>query len=277
MAIAAGVESMSRVPMGSARQGADPFGPSVRARFPGLVPQGVSAELVRGEVGAEPRGSSTRTAPARTPGPPRRGEPGGSRGDRPGRRPDGAKVTEDETIRPGTTPEGLAGLRPRSAPRSTPRASPTWTGRSPRATPPRSPTGRGPCWSMSEQRAAALGLRPAGPHRRLGGVRRRPDADAHRADPGDPQGARARAAWPSGRSTRWRSTRPSRRSRWPGWPSSVSTRTWSIPAAALSRSATRSAASGVRLLTTLLAPPGSHRRALRPADNVRGRGHGERH
>jgi acetyl-CoA acyltransferase len=46
VAVAGGVESMSRVPMGSARMGADPFGPSVRARFPDLVPQGVSAELV---------------------------------------------------------------------------------------------------------------------------------------------------------------------------------------------------------------------------------------
>jgi acetyl-CoA C-acetyltransferase/acetyl-CoA acyltransferase len=46
VAVAAGIESMSRVPMGSARMGADPFGPRVRARFPDLVPQGVSAELV---------------------------------------------------------------------------------------------------------------------------------------------------------------------------------------------------------------------------------------
>jgi acetyl-CoA acetyltransferase family protein len=45
--IAGGVESMSRVPMGSARQGADPYGAGVAARFaPGLVPQGVAAELV---------------------------------------------------------------------------------------------------------------------------------------------------------------------------------------------------------------------------------------
>jgi acetyl-CoA acyltransferase len=45
--IAGGVEVMSRVPMGSARMGADPYGPSVTERFaPGLVPQGVSAELV---------------------------------------------------------------------------------------------------------------------------------------------------------------------------------------------------------------------------------------
>ncbi len=45
--VAAGVESMSRVPMFTARMGQDPFGPSVAARYePGLVPQGVSAELV---------------------------------------------------------------------------------------------------------------------------------------------------------------------------------------------------------------------------------------
>jgi len=45
--IAGGVESMSRVPMGSARMGADPFGAMVAARYaPGLVSQGVAAELV---------------------------------------------------------------------------------------------------------------------------------------------------------------------------------------------------------------------------------------
>lgn len=45
--VAGGVESMSRVPMGSARAGADPFGPTVTKRYyPGLVSQGVAAELV---------------------------------------------------------------------------------------------------------------------------------------------------------------------------------------------------------------------------------------
>jgi acetyl-CoA C-acetyltransferase/acetyl-CoA acyltransferase len=45
--IAGGIESMSRVPMGSARLDRDPFGPSVNARYePGLVSQGVAAELV---------------------------------------------------------------------------------------------------------------------------------------------------------------------------------------------------------------------------------------
>ena len=45
--IAGGVESMSRVPMGSARAGADPYGEGVADRYaPGLTSQGVSAELV---------------------------------------------------------------------------------------------------------------------------------------------------------------------------------------------------------------------------------------
>jgi acetyl-CoA acyltransferase len=45
--IACGVESMSRVPMGTASSGADSFGPSVAARYPrGLVKQGVAAERV---------------------------------------------------------------------------------------------------------------------------------------------------------------------------------------------------------------------------------------
>jgi acetyl-CoA acetyltransferase family protein len=44
--VACGVESMSRVPMGSARMGVDPFEPAAYRYAPGFVPQGVSAELV---------------------------------------------------------------------------------------------------------------------------------------------------------------------------------------------------------------------------------------
>ncbi|BCJ32221.1 thiolase family protein [Actinocatenispora sera] len=48
VAIAAGVESMGRVPMGSAvLPGSNPFGPALAQRYPeGLVPQGISAELI---------------------------------------------------------------------------------------------------------------------------------------------------------------------------------------------------------------------------------------
>ena len=51
--VAAGVESMSRAPMGSAvLPGTNPFGGSVGGRYPdGLVPQGISAELIAAKWG----------------------------------------------------------------------------------------------------------------------------------------------------------------------------------------------------------------------------------
>src|SRR5918996_1618377 len=50
--VAAGVESMSRVPMGSSvLPGSDPFG-AMAQRYPeGLVPQGISAELIAAKWG----------------------------------------------------------------------------------------------------------------------------------------------------------------------------------------------------------------------------------
>lgn len=51
--IAAGVESMGRVPMGSqVLPGSNPFGEAMNARYPeGLVPQGISAELIAAKWG----------------------------------------------------------------------------------------------------------------------------------------------------------------------------------------------------------------------------------
>ena len=46
VAIAGGLESMSRIPMGSNRLDMDPQGPTVRERYPNLSSQGVAAELV---------------------------------------------------------------------------------------------------------------------------------------------------------------------------------------------------------------------------------------
>jgi acetyl-CoA C-acetyltransferase len=47
VAIACGVESMSRVPMGSSMAGQNPFGTKIFERYPdGLVPQGISADLI---------------------------------------------------------------------------------------------------------------------------------------------------------------------------------------------------------------------------------------
>src|SRR5690348_12413184 len=45
--IAAGVENMTRVPMGaSVIPGSFPFGPLMTQRYPGLVPQGISAGMI---------------------------------------------------------------------------------------------------------------------------------------------------------------------------------------------------------------------------------------
>lgn len=114
--VVGGVESMSRVPMGTAILGHDPYGPSVAARYPeGLINQGVSAELIADKWGfsraeldefsARSHQLATRTAAA-----------GGfdneivpvrvHTGDR------SSVVTADETVRPSTTVEGLAGLTP---------------------------------------------------------------------------------------------------------------------------------------------------------------------
>ncbi|MCV7102791.1 thiolase family protein [Mycobacterium palustre] len=106
--VAAGVESMSRIPMFTARIGQDPYGPAVTRRYaPGLVPQGVSAELVaarwkldresidefsaRSHRNAAAADFSPEIVPITT--------------------PDGDVVSTDETIRPSTTVEGLAALK----------------------------------------------------------------------------------------------------------------------------------------------------------------------
>ncbi|TKG72277.1 thiolase family protein [Prauserella endophytica] len=160
IAIAAGVESMSRVPMGSARMDADPFGPSVRARFPDLVPQGVSAELVarkwkltRAELDEYSARSHARAAAVRA--------NGGFDGEIvPITTPDGTTVTSDESIREGTTPERLAELAPAFAREPYLSRFPEleWlitAGNSSQIT-----DGASALLVMSEEQAKALGLRP---------------------------------------------------------------------------------------------------------------------
>ncbi|MET9176349.1 thiolase family protein [Streptomyces misionensis] len=109
MVVACGVESMSRVPMWSnVPAGKDPFGPGVAARYPqGLVPQGISAELIaakwslsRERMDEFAVSSHHRAAAAWQAGlfdaetAPLEG------------------LARDESVRPGSTPEILAGLRP---------------------------------------------------------------------------------------------------------------------------------------------------------------------
>jgi acetyl-CoA acetyltransferase family protein len=109
--IAGGIESMSRVPMGSARMGKEPYGEAFNRRFPkGLVGQGVSAELVAARWGIgrlemdefsarshllaantrEARGFDNEIVPITT---------------------TVGVVTSDETIRPSTTAIGLSQLK----------------------------------------------------------------------------------------------------------------------------------------------------------------------
>ncbi|MDF3336282.1 thiolase family protein [Mycolicibacterium septicum] len=107
--IAAGVESMSRVPMGSSvLPGSDPFGLAFAERYSeGLVPQGISAELIaakwgfsRAQLDEFSAGSHEKAARATK---------------------DGsfeaelapiAGLSTDEIIRPGTTVDTLSGLKP---------------------------------------------------------------------------------------------------------------------------------------------------------------------
>jgi acetyl-CoA acyltransferase len=109
--VACGVESMSRVPMGVARMGVDPFAPAAQRYPPGLVPQGISAELVaarwklsrdvqdcyavrsheRAAAAASAGGFDDELVPIDT--------------------GDDVVVDSDETIRPDTSQERLAGLK----------------------------------------------------------------------------------------------------------------------------------------------------------------------
>jgi acetyl-CoA acyltransferase len=107
--VAAGVESMSRVPMGSAvLPGTDPFGEDFKRRYSeGLVPQGISAELIAARWGFSRQqldefsaGSHEKAAQATKEG----------RFDK--ALAPIAGLQTDEIIRPGTTVETLAGLKP---------------------------------------------------------------------------------------------------------------------------------------------------------------------
>lgn len=109
--IAGGVESMSRVPLGSSGAGGSPMSPRLRARYPdGLVNQGVSAELIaqrwgleRAQLDAYAAESHRRAATAADSGFFTRTLIAVEEA------PD---ALTDETVRPGTTAEALAGLPP---------------------------------------------------------------------------------------------------------------------------------------------------------------------
>jgi acetyl-CoA acyltransferase len=110
--VAGGVESMSRVPMFANTVGGEgPFGPRMKARYPDLVPQGISAELIAERWGLsrarldEIAATSHERAAAAT-------EKGLFAEEIvPVQTADGL-VTADQGIRAGTSVEVLGGLKP---------------------------------------------------------------------------------------------------------------------------------------------------------------------
>lgn len=157
--IAAGVESMSRVPLGSSwNDTSTPAG--IAARYPdGLVAQGVSAELIahrwgisRADMDAFSARSHQRAAAAWADGLfDSQLVPVGS---------DGARHTHDETVRPATTAEALARLP--SAFRTSEQAARfpelSWSITAGSSSPLTDAASA--VLIMSEDRAAQLGLRP---------------------------------------------------------------------------------------------------------------------
>ncbi len=109
--VAGGVESMSRVPMGSSRNGQDPMGPRYMARYDGVSPnQGIGAEMIASRWGLSRTQldefairSHERAAQAQ--------DDGAFADQIAPIQTDGGLVSLDEGIRRGGTVEALAGLK----------------------------------------------------------------------------------------------------------------------------------------------------------------------
>ncbi|WP_369138017.1 thiolase family protein [Modestobacter versicolor] len=158
--VACGVESMSRVPMGTPGMGEDPYGPAMSRRFPeGLVNQGISAELIadkwsisREELDAFAARSHRLAGAA--------GQAGAFDREIVPVSVEGGEHTSDQTVRAATTPEKLAGLPTSFA---TPAARERFPHVDWRITPGNSSPltdGASAVLIMGEDTAKALGLRP---------------------------------------------------------------------------------------------------------------------
>ncbi len=150
MVIAAGVESMTRVPMGVTAEGPGrPFGPKVSHRYD-LVPQGISAEMIaekwslsREDLDRISLDSHLRAAAATD-----AGRFADEIAPIPG--PDGEPVAVDEGIRRDTSMEKLASLRPAFVP----------DGKVTAGNSSQISDGAAALLIMSESRAEKLGLEP---------------------------------------------------------------------------------------------------------------------
>jgi acetyl-CoA acyltransferase len=162
IAVAAGVEVMTTTPMGaSMTAGSMPFGPKVLARYPGLVPQGISAEMI-----AEKWGLSREDLDAFGAESQQRAERATAEGrfeneivgvtekrldKETGNIVESSDlVLQDEGIRPGTTVETLANLKPAFKPDGVVTA-----GNSSQIS-----DGASAALIMSEEKAKELGLTP---------------------------------------------------------------------------------------------------------------------
>ena len=152
VAIACGVELMSSHPIGAATLGEDNLGPRVRARYPdGLVGQGISAELIAARYGLDREQldayaeRSHRLA-------------GAADFSREILAIDGSTV--DETIRPGTTLESLAALKPAFYDEETGRRFPQIDWRVTAGNSSPLTDGASAVLIMSDDRAVRLGLTP---------------------------------------------------------------------------------------------------------------------
>jgi acetyl-CoA acyltransferase len=111
--VAGGVESMSRVPMGSSIAGANPFGSVLATQYGGVAPnQGIGAEMIaqrwglsRAELDEFSLASHEKAAAAQDDG-------RFTAQIAPVTLPDGTVVDTDEGVRRGGTPETLAALKP---------------------------------------------------------------------------------------------------------------------------------------------------------------------
>ncbi|KJE23883.1 acetyl-CoA acetyltransferase [Frankia torreyi] len=163
--IAGGVESMSRVPMGSAVIGQDPNGPGFRARYPeGLANQGIGAELIaaRWKLNREDLDAFSARSHQLAAASAAAGDFANEIVPVEITLPDGTKTQHlaDQTVRPTTTFEGLQQLKPSFY-------TEEWAARFPEITWSITPGNSSPLTDgasavliMSETKANELGLRP---------------------------------------------------------------------------------------------------------------------
>ncbi|APU14400.1 MULTISPECIES: thiolase family protein [Actinoalloteichus] len=158
--IACGVETMSRVPMFSSIQDSEQYGAGIAARYPeGLVQQGIAAELLaarwklsRSELDEFAARSHRLAAQA--------AESGAFDREIVGVPVAGGVHDRDETVRPATTAESLAGLRPCFVDEAAGDRFPEIDWRVTAGSSSPLTDGASATLIMSEERAAALGLRP---------------------------------------------------------------------------------------------------------------------